>query len=203
MKRKIIMVGLVVTGLFMSFSANAAFMRYTYTGNPFTFISSGLPSGLTGVTGYFDVPLDFGPNFNDVFTPTGFAFNNGVESVTDAMTFRASFFSVTTDGSGDLTAWVIFNEQSAFNEGDFIGIDLANDLNIILNIFDATGYCAEDNVTGFCSGVPGADASALQASVFDSPGTWTKSTVVPVPAAVWLFGSALGLLGWMRRRKAA
>lgn len=26
------------------------------------------------------------------------------------------------------------------------------------------------------------------------------ATVVPVPAAVWLFGSALGLLGWMRRR---
>jgi hypothetical protein len=27
-------------------------------------------------------------------------------------------------------------------------------------------------------------------------------TPVPVPAAVWLFGSALGLLGWMRRRAA-
>jgi len=26
------------------------------------------------------------------------------------------------------------------------------------------------------------------------------ATVVPVPAAVWLFGSALGLLGWMRRK---
>lgn len=26
------------------------------------------------------------------------------------------------------------------------------------------------------------------------------STVVPVPAAVWLFGSGLGLLGWMRRK---
>ena len=24
---------------------------------------------------------------------------------------------------------------------------------------------------------------------------------VPIPASVWLFGSALGLLGWMRRRK--
>jgi len=30
--------------------------------------------------------------------------------------------------------------------------------------------------------------------------TWAKFTVVPVPAAVWLFGSALGLLGWVRRR---
>lgn len=27
-------------------------------------------------------------------------------------------------------------------------------------------------------------------------------SVVPVPAAVWLFGSALGLLGWMRRKSA-
>ncbi|TDJ44567.1 MAG: VPLPA-CTERM sorting domain-containing protein [Gammaproteobacteria bacterium] len=26
-------------------------------------------------------------------------------------------------------------------------------------------------------------------------------TAVPVPAAIWLFASALGLLGWTRRRR--
>ena len=32
--------------------------------------------------------------------------------------------------------------------------------------------------------------------------TIVQATPVPVPAAVWLFGSVLGLLGWMRRKVA-
>ncbi len=30
-----------------------------------------------------------------------------------------------------------------------------------------------------------------------------SASIVPIPAAVWLFGSGLGLLGWMRRRQTA
>jgi len=40
---------------------------------------------------------------------------------------------------------------------------------------------------GIAQGMPGAFDMTFQ--------------VVPVPAAVWLFGSALGILGWVRRRK--
>jgi hypothetical protein len=32
-----------------------------------------------------------------------------------------------------------------------------------------------------------------------APVTWTVSAV-PIPAAVWLFGSALAGLGWLRRK---
>ena len=31
---------------------------------------------------------------------------------------------------------------------------------------------------------------------------WTATRVIPVPAAAWLFASALGLLGWPKRRSA-
>jgi hypothetical protein len=46
-----------------------------------------------------------------------------------------------------------------------------------------------------------------------SDGSWTDvtldatyvvhATTVPIPAAIWLFGSGLGLLGWFRRRQLA
>ncbi|MGI9329930.1 MAG: hypothetical protein ACR2QB_04370 [Gammaproteobacteria bacterium] len=32
--------------------------------------------------------------------------------------------------------------------------------------------------------------------------SFIETTAVPIPAAAWLFGSALRLLGWMRRKQA-
>ena len=45
----------------------------------------------------------------------------------------------------------------------------------------------------------------IASAKFQSTGTGVQSDwvgVVPIPAAVWLFGSALGALGWMRRKVA-
>ena len=53
---------------------------------------------------------------------------------------------------------------------------------------DLLGTDSNNNAIDFTAGAP-------------SPGM--GPSVVPIPAAVWLFGSGLGLLGWMRRRAVA
>jgi len=52
----------------------------------------------------------------------------------------------------------------------------------------------EANLPDVATNTPGA---------FVAAGTGSFASVVPVPAAAWLFGSALGLMGWIRRRVAA
>ncbi|MGI9342471.1 MAG: VPLPA-CTERM sorting domain-containing protein [Gammaproteobacteria bacterium] len=58
-----------------------------------------------------------------------------------------------------------------------------------------------DGMTTTISGItPGSTVTVSNIVPFTQGYDFTF-TVVPVPAAVWLFGSALGALGWARRRK--
>ena len=61
-----------------------------------------------------------------------------------------------------------------------------------------------------CSGIGGCTAMSTRLAFLGSGGSDAYSytgrfeiTAVPVPAAVWLFGSALGLTGVMRRKLAS
>jgi hypothetical protein len=61
--------------------------------------------------------------------------------------------------------------------------------------WSSTGSASRAWTLNFVSGSQGGDiggATAVSA---------LTTSAVPVPAAVWLFGSALGLLGWIRRRR--
>ncbi len=55
---------------------------------------------------------------------------------------------------------------------------------------DDTGEFFAAHVAGYDDGVSG-----------NTSGKFAGSSVVPIPAAAWMFGSALGLLGWVRRQK--
>jgi hypothetical protein len=93
---------------------------------------------------------------------------------------------VGTDGLGDINEWLIdINPTSpgTVSTGEWSGTRTRNTSGFV---DDQTRYCQ----TGACS-FQGLAISGNNA------GTWN---IVPVPAAAWLFGSALGLLGWLKRR---
>lgn len=71
--------------------------------------------------------------------------------------------------------------------------DLANDVD--LQIQNTLQACSS-LIPSQCTAGSGTDYAFIAKKL-----TLTAtSTVVPVPATAWLFGSALGLLGWVRRR---
>jgi hypothetical protein len=55
---------------------------------------------------------------------------------------------------------------------------------------------ADPSLAAWTSEIAGSPFAGAASST--QPFSWAQFTVVPVPAAVWLFGSALGLLGWIR-----
>ena len=49
-------------------------------------------------------------------------------------------------------------------------------------------------------GAPGSILEGFAGSTMGASGLQTEVPNIPIPAAAWLFGSALGLLGWIRRK---
>lgn len=99
-------------------------------------------------------------------------------------------------------------EANVYVQDFFVG-------NMNLNLIPASGVEFSNDIGIFLAAANGTVGDYFD--IFNSEGsiqvegedyfslfylTMTDVSAVPIPAAAWLFGSALGLLGWMRRRSA-
>jgi len=120
-------------------------------------------------------------------------------SICGGYVFGANFFneSTTTWGPGTAVSRTVGGDDLA----SFVAQQSIATLDNMTTISWAgtTLVLANKTCTGPCATLP--------AGIYNNNGQqWTFTAgpqVVPVPAAVWLFGSALGALGWVRRRDAA
>jgi hypothetical protein len=160
----------MVCGLlfFMTSSAQAALIEYSFTGT----LDSGLLSG---------------ESFNGQFTfdDSGFA-NSGLQGLSlssFALNFHNTSFNA---GNADTTPTV------DYQDGTFLGLSYTNSL------FDP-GFSL---VSGFTNS---SEAYFAYTPTNGNAGfgslSFTNLTAVPLPAAIWLFGSALAGFGAINRRK--
>ena len=93
--------------------------------------------------------------------------------------------------AGETWAWGALDYQS----GTFESNSGSYSLTVIGN--EGSGYYL--SVTLDTANLPESDDQFPSFGSFN-PLTDVPPPVIPIPAAVWLFGSALGLLGWVRRK---
>jgi hypothetical protein len=107
-----------------------------------------------------------------------------------------------------------FLVSNATDGGDFIlrridnasfSLDSMNLAGLGSTTIGGIAYSGAGNQVWADFNVSGQSGMTNVTSVLFSPSDYIQissfSTAVPIPAAVWLFGSALAGLGWMRRRK--
>jgi hypothetical protein len=147
------------------------------------------------------------PAESDSFTINFYADASGVPGL-----LLQSFFVGNPNSRTDTGFDVFSNDTYEFSADLGSGIDLSSDIDYWISIFnDTTG---EDGIAwfwGICE--PCTSRYATSTNGIDWESTLSTRdyyfvldnsnlTPIPIPAAVWLFGSAVGLLGWMRRKTA-
>ncbi len=190
---------------FAAVTAQAAPVKYQYQGPDFT-IGTSPVEGLTNISGYFVLDDAIAPN--TLFhaegdrpelgaAPIALWFTDGVTTITSLSEVIDWGMWIETDGTGALSVWQVGLQKAGNGPvGTFLNMNV--DYNFTPGSgFDQTHYC---NITdpNSCYSVGG------RRVVTDTlnHGTWTI-TVVPIPAAAYLFGSALGVMGMMRRKATA
>lgn len=177
----------------LTFSVNASVV-YGYEGNPFDVFSFDFPSGSDRISGSLSLSNELAANLDWVnASPDSWTFTDGLTTVTNQTSGYVSTFQFSTDAAGGITDWRILLLRPIGSLGlPSIEIRTRTDSGNPVNIYDESTYCVELTIGNTCANGTNAYSS--------SAGVWSVSAV-PVPSAVWLFGSGLiGLIGLARRK---
>lgn len=222
---KVVMMLLAVVG--WTGAANATLVEVSVTGEVSTIENNPFGLGLTGgelLSGTFQYDTTATPDFSTsnlaIYLQTGFAFSLGATSFTSDSFYIGIGNNLESGGdpNTDIFSFVVYTGTSTpvptaplkvngtaypdalfsaqFNDTDatvFNGLSLPNPL---------PSSSAFEKIQEFQI-IENTSTSGSIARFYVDNVSFT-STVVPVPAAVWLFGTALiGLFGFSKRRKAS
>lgn len=207
----------LVLTIVLPISVSSAATVYSYSGNAFSLFSDSTPPlGMYDtsmrVTGKFIVadPL---PEmaFGDIRSLVSYAeFSDGRNTLSTLELPETSYtLNFEVNSTGEITRWVV-EFQQAWSRPSFVGevrevIQTQGGRDFLSYDWGEISICTEvsTGTTGSCViSTADRDWGLLRSGGGLTAGEWSVSTVVPVPASAWLFGSALWLLGWLRRKPA-
>ncbi|MCE7903729.1 MAG: choice-of-anchor E domain-containing protein [Gammaproteobacteria bacterium PRO9] len=89
------------------------------------------------------------------------------------------------------------NPDATFNEGPLAAYIGTGNLDFLLTTLNSDVFASAGSQTG---GLPNPNTMGIATSILGQVQVTYNYNVIPVPGAVWLFGSALGLVAVIRRR---
>jgi hypothetical protein len=218
--REILIRSVAVLAALLMVSAAQAATTYQYSGPNFESITSddNPPAGSYTTAMNLTITITVGAGAPVPTAGSGFAnltsnvlsysFNDGRQTLTESNSTLRSFL-LAADLNGDL-----FGHQASVDtgpgglmDGDPTGLNVGDQIIFMrtelgpdpsgVGDFASVLQC----VGGSCLFSPTEFAVDSARTLSTLPNNWSVAPV-PVPAAAWLFASALGLLGWARRKQA-